>query len=515
MGTSPQRSRGRRAPARGYFAAAGLVASFGLTVAAWAVVPGQASAESIKVTYAKVSDWGSGHTAQYTLTNTGTRTVHGWHLAFDLPAGARITSLWNGVFSASGAHVTVRNAGWNRDLDGGGSAVVGFVVEKSRSSGDPAGCTINGSSCAGGPAPAPTASGRPTGTPGPAGTAAATPAPTSPRTPAPTGAPAPTRTPARTATPAATRSPVPAVTPAPAGTARFAPYVDTGLFPAFDLTGTAAATGVEQFNLAFVVSGGGCTPKWGGVEELGANAVARQIGALRKAGGDVRVSFGGANGTELAGACSTVGALTAAYQKVVGAFGLTMVDFDVEGAALPDTAANDRRAKAVAALQKAHPGLKVSFTLPVLPQGLTQDGVDLLANARDNGVGVDAVNVMAMDYGDWAAPDPAGRMGDFAIDAATATQSQIKGVFKLGDAEAWHRVAVTPMIGVNDTSNEIFTVADARKVAAFAAGKGLAWTSMWSATRDKACPGGAKAFADATCSSVVQQPLDFTRALAG
>ncbi|MGI8336530.1 cellulose binding domain-containing protein [Actinomadura scrupuli] len=497
MGTSPQRSRRRRVPGRGYFLAAGLVASFGLTVAAWAVVPGQASAESIRVTYAKVSDWGSGHTAQYTLTNTGTRTVHGWHLAFDLPAGARITSMWDGVFTASGAHVTVRNAGWNGDLDGGGSAVVGFVVEKSRGSGDPAGCTINGSSCAAGPAPAPTASGRPTGTPG-------------------TAAPTPTRTPTRAPAPrpVPTRSPAPAVTPA-AGTARFAPYVDTGLFPAFDLTGTAAATGVEQFNLAFVVSGGGCTPTWGGVEELGANAVARQIGALRRAGGDVRVSFGGANGTELAGACSTVGALTAAYQKVVGAFGLTMVDFDVEGAALPDTAANDRRARAVAALQKANPGLKVSFTLPVLPQGLTQDGVDLLADARDNGVDVDAVNIMAMDYGDWAAPDPAGRMGDFAIDAATATHSQIKGVFKLGDAQAWHRVAVTPMIGVNDTSNEIFTVADARKVAAFAAAKGLAWTSMWSATRDKACPGGAKAFADATCSSVVQQPLAFSRALAG
>jgi hypothetical protein len=37
---------------------------------------------------------------------------------------------------------------------------------------------------------------------------------------------------------------------------------------------------------------------------------------------------------------------------------------------------------------------------------------------------------------------------------------------------------------------------------------------MWSATRDKQCSGGAQSYADATCSSVVQSPLDFTKAFA-
>jgi hypothetical protein len=498
MSRTPQKSsRGYRA-GRPYYLAAGLIGSLSAAFGALVLLPGMASAESIKVTYAKVSDWGSGYTAQYTLTNTGSQSVHGWNLAFDLPAGAKVSSLWNGVFSASGKHVAVKNASWNGDLGGGQSAVVGFVVDESQGSGDPAGCKINGSSCETGPAPSPTTSGRPTTSPSPTKTA----------TPKPTATPQPTAT--KTITPTPTTVPS-----APSGTARFAPYVDVGLYPAFDLTGTAAKTGAKQFNLAFIVSGGGCTPKWGGVEDLGANAVASQIGALRKAGGDVRVSFGGANGTELAGACSTVDTLTAAYQKVVSTFGLTKIDFDVEGGALPDTAANDRRAKAIAALEKKSSGLQVSFTLPVLPQGLTQDGVNLLQNAAKNGVAVSAVNVMAMDYGDWAAPSPSGKMGDFAIDAATATQKQVKGVFGISDTEAWHRVAVTPMIGVNDTANEIFTVADARKLAAFASSKGLAWTSMWSATRDKACSGGAQASAQATCSSIVQQPLDFTKAFAG
>ncbi|MCL7429942.1 chitinase, partial [Streptomyces sp. YS415] len=289
-----------------------------------------------------------------------------------------------------------------------------------------------------------------------------------------------------------------------------APYVDTSLYPAFDLLSTAEATGVKDYNLAFVTDGGGCTPKWGGVTDLASDAVAAQISALRAKGGDVRVSFGGAAGSELATTCSSADALAAAYGKVVDAYDLTKVDFDVEGGALPDTAANTRRAQAIAKLQKAHPGLDVSFTLPVMPEGLTQPGVDLLADARKNGVGIDTVNIMAMDYG----PAYSGDMGTYAEQAATATQAQLKGVLGLSDSAAWKTVAVTPMIGVNDVVTEIFTVEDAAQLVNFAKAKGLGWLSMWSATRDKACPGGPKPAADATCSSVDQDKNAFAKAFA-
>jgi dihydrodipicolinate reductase len=137
--------------------------------------------------------------------------------------------------------------------------------------------------------------------------------------------------------------------------------------------------------------------------------------------------------------------------------------------------------------------------------------VNFLRNAKSNGVKVSAVNVMAMDYGDGAAPNPSGRMGQFAIDAATATQSQVKDVFGFSDSDAWQHVAVTPMIGVNDTSTEVFTLADAKQLVDFAQSKSLAGLSMWSATRDKPCPGGSTGFAQATCSSIDQQQFDFTR----
>ena len=150
---------------------------------------------------------------------------------------------------------------------------------------------------------------------------------------------------------------------------------------------------------------------------------------------------------------------------------------------------------------------------PALPTGLTQDGINLVSGAKAAGVDIGAVNIMAMDFGDGVAPNPQGRMGKYAIDAATATQAQVKSVLGLSDAAAWAKTAVTPMIGVNDVATEVFTVADATQLAEFAKTKHLAWLAMWSGTRDKACDGGAKSYADASCSSIVQQPLDFTRAL--
>jgi hypothetical protein len=285
--------------------------------------------------------------------------------------------------------------------------------------------------------------------------------------------------------------------------------VDTTLFPAYNLTTAMDTAGVKTFNLAFVTDGGSCTPEWGGVDALTSNGVATQISALRAAGGNVRISFGGEAGTELADDCSSLSALTAAYNTVINDFSATMIDFDIEGAALDNTAGNTLRAQAIAELEKEHPGLQVSFTLPVLPSGLPAAEDAVLTGAAAAGVDISAVNVMAMDYGDGAAPNPSGQMGTFAIDAATATDAQVASALGISDTAAWSKVAVTPMIGVNDTSDEIFTVANAQQLAAFAASKHLAWLSMWSAARDTECPGGSQSFASATCSSIVQTPDEF------
>ncbi|MFE9800941.1 cellulose binding domain-containing protein [Streptomyces goshikiensis] len=490
-GNSHRRTTSGKAKAAGALAVAAAVGGTALALT------GTAQAASVGAAFTKASSWSTGYTGQYVITNHGGAALKDWTLEFDLPAGTSIASLWNGEQSVSGQHVTVKPPRWDTaGLAPGASVTVGFVTAAGQDAGAPTGCLINKEKCSAGTGATPSPSGRPTTAP----TATATaPQPTVKPTARPTTAPTATTGPKPTAT-----------APRPSGGAAFAPYVDTSLYPSYDLLDTAAKTGVKEFNLAFVTSGGACSPLWGGTTALDADRVASQIAALRAKGGDVRVSFGGAAGSELGLVCTSADSLAAAYGKVVDTYGLTKVDFDIEGAALPDTAANTRRAQAIAQLQKSHPGLDVSFTLPVMPEGLTQPGVDLIANARQNGVAISAVNIMAMDYG----PAYSGDMGGYAIQAATATQAQIKGVLGLGDAAAWKAVAVTPMIGVNDVSSEVFTVQDAAQLVEFARAKGLGWLAMWSGARDKQCPGGAKNSADPTCSSILQEPLAFTKAFA-
>jgi hypothetical protein len=198
---------------------------------------------------------------------------------------------------------------------------------------------------------------------------------------------------------------------------------------------------------------------------------------------------------------------------VISAYDVHEVDFDIEGAALGNTSANALRDHALAALQQQDNGLQISFTVPVIPSGLDSDTVAMLAGALQAGVRISAVDIMTMDYGDGAAPDPGGMMGSYAIDAATAADAQVASVLGISAGAAWSKIAVTPMIGVNDVTDEVFTLANAQQLEAFAASKHLAWLSMWSAARDTGCSGGGQQAAQPMCSSVTQSPGAFATAL--
>ncbi|MFF4401462.1 glycosyl hydrolase family 18 protein [Streptomyces sp. NPDC001480] len=122
--------------------------------------------------------------------------------------------------------------------------------------------------------------------------------------------------------------------------------------------------------------------------------------ALKANGGHVIISFGGAAGGELAQTCTSVSDLTAAYANIVNTYGVTRLDFDIEGATLDDTAANTRRNQALAALQAQNPSVQVDYTLAVAPDGLRSAQTQVLQDAKNNGVNVSTVNLMTMDFGD-------------------------------------------------------------------------------------------------------------------
>src|SRR5207247_2819440 len=114
-------------------------------------------------------------------------------------------------------------------------------------------------------------------------------------------------------------------------------------------------------------------PAWDGQVPMDKDLYAEQVTAIRKRGGDVIVSFGGEDGSELALVERDPEQLAAKYQSVIDRYHFTWLDFDIEGKALHNTAANERRNAAIEKLQTKNPALFVTFTLPVDPDGIPND----------------------------------------------------------------------------------------------------------------------------------------------
>ncbi len=302
----------------------------------------------------------------------------------------------------------------------------------------------------------------------------------------------------------------------------FAPYVDVGLYPTFDMVNVAKTQGVKFFTLGFITADPNKQPAWGGYASYAITgtefdlAMRNQVQQIRALGGDVTASFGGASNQELAEVITDPTALKSAYAKVVDAYGLTRMDFDIEGGALANKTYNDRRAQAVAALQKerdaAGKPLEVWLTLPVLPTGLTADGLYAVNSMLKAGVRLGGVNVMAMDYGDSAAPNPSGKMGDYAIQAGTSTFNQLKTIYgsALSDAKLWSMIGITPMIGLNDVTTEVFDQQEARELLAWAKQKNIGLIAMWDLNRDFQNANGKINYVDLKSSSLLQTPYEFS-----
>lgn len=118
---------------------------------------------------------------------------------------------------------------------------------------------------------------------------------------------------------------------------------------------------------------------------------------------------------------------------------------------------------------------------------------------------------MAMDYGDSAAPNPDGKMGDYSIQAAISVQAQLKAIYTgFSDAKLWSMIGITPMIGRNDVLTEVFDQQEAREVLAFAQQKNLGMLSFWSLNRDLQNPSGVLSRTDNFSSSILQTPYEFS-----
>jgi cellulase/cellobiase CelA1 len=147
-------SRSRRRQARGRvllwispLAVAAVVAGLAVALPSQAVVAVRTDADSarpLEVSYHTVTSWGTGYTGEYTITDAGTAAATGWTLAFQLPGGTSISSLWDGAYTEHAGKVTVTSDSWDATIQPGGSVSVGFVTTSAGQAGQPAGCLING-----------------------------------------------------------------------------------------------------------------------------------------------------------------------------------------------------------------------------------------------------------------------------------------------------------------------------------------------------------------------------------
>lgn len=286
----------------------------------------------------------------------------------------------------------------------------------------------------------------------------------------------------------------------------FAPYVDTGLSNT-TLTSVAADYGTKFFTLAFV-NGSGC--QW----SLPQSGWQSQVSALQAEGGDVSISFGGytvdTDATDLGAQCSSASAMAAQVENVVTSFNVNHLDFDIESNEQTDPADLALTAQALDQVRSWASGeginLTISYTIPILPTGFTSEGEGVLTTALANGFTPNIVNIMTMDYGTSGT-----EMGTAANQALDSAAGQLESIYGISQSAAYAMLGNTPMIGQNDSSGEIFTLADAATVESYAAQRGIAWLSFWAEGRDNGgCPGDTSA--SSTCSGLTQNSGAFTQA---
>lgn len=276
----------------------------------------------------------------------------------------------------------------------------------------------------------------------------------------------------------------------------YAPYVDFTLNSLPDLASMAQNQKVNHFTMAFVVSKDAetCLPTWGTAYNINDYTQYSKIKALRDAGGDIMVSIGGANNSPLAASCKNVQDLKQHYYDIVENLNLQVLDFDIEGTWVADHDSINRRNEAVKAVQDSwkEEGRKVGiwYTLPVLPTGLTAEGIYVLEDAKAKGVELAGVNVMAMDYGNSICQSDGTEgqniHGKCATSAIESLFSQLKQIFTdKSDAEINAMMGVTPMNGYNDVQGEVFYLSDAKLVMQDSTERKLGMIGMWSTMRDQ------------------------------
>jgi N-acetylneuraminic acid mutarotase len=99
--------------------------------------------------YTIESQWKNGFEAAITINNTGVKSISNWTLTWTFANGQKITSIWDGTDTQSGANVTVTNTSFNGSIPAGGSYNgLGFNASwNNTTNAVPTSFAVNGTTC--------------------------------------------------------------------------------------------------------------------------------------------------------------------------------------------------------------------------------------------------------------------------------------------------------------------------------------------------------------------------------
>ena len=235
---------------------------------------------------------------------------------------------------------------------------------------------------------------------------------------------------------------------------------------------------------------------WGGVS--GSSWAAENVPQLQSAGLNYVVSTGGEAGTFTCASTSGMDSFIARYASphLVG------IDFDIEGGQSQSDIQN--LVNAAVGAQSTYPNLQFSFTIATLAAsdgsygGVNSLGNEVVQAVKGSSLKNYVINLMTMDFGSASSGvcvvvSGACEMGQSSIQAVT----NLEHTYGIPAG----KIAVTPMIGLNDNTAETFTAADVDTLTSYARSNGLAGLHFWSLDRDTPCA-TTTTYASPTCNSV-------------
>jgi hypothetical protein len=257
-----------------------------------------------------------------------------------------------------------------------------------------------------------------------------------------------------------------------------APYLYLGWGNPPSATSVMSQTGVRAFTMAFILSSGGCNPAWDGSRPLTGGVDQQTINAIKAAGGQVQISFGGWSGNKLGPSCSSPAAYAGAVQQVINAHQPNVVDFDIENSdEFENYTVQDRILQCLIIVKQNNPNVKIAVTIGTGRSGPEGAGTRLINRAAQLGVPIDNYTIMPFNFG-------SSNIAQDTINASEGLKNQLKSANGWTDAQAYAHMGISGMNGSSD-QGEITTTAAWTQIRDYARNNGLTRLAFWSVNRDQ------------------------------